>query len=381
MQTAGSAGESIAFGLGVTMPAIMILGFDLEITRVMLVAVLGGLLGILMMIPLRRALIVQQHGVAEVSRRARPAPRCSRRAPRRNRGPPHRATGRGARPKRRGGAGPSAHDDLHRLRHRPRLQDAMVALQGLEGRAEKVFGAPFKAGSIAAGDLARAARRRLHHRPAHRPRIMCAGGVLAYLVLIPVIKFFGAGIAAAARARHQSRSRDMTPDEIRSAYVLYIGAGAVAAGGIISLIRGRCRSSGTACKRGLADFGGAARRGGATVRRTEQRSVDEVRAGRRHRRCSSCRSWLFAPLHMNLLRRAADRRLRLPVRHRLVAADRRDRLLLESDLRHDRGDAAADLPDLPDRRLDRRRRTTSPRSRSAPSSASPRRTAAPPRRT
>ena len=41
----------------------MILGFDLEITRVILVAVLGGLLGILMMIPLRRALIVAEHGV------------------------------------------------------------------------------------------------------------------------------------------------------------------------------------------------------------------------------------------------------------------------------------------------------------------------------
>src|SRR5712672_2122282 len=63
VQTAGSAGESIAFGVGVTMPAILILGFDLEITRVMLVAILGGLLGILMMIPLRRALIVQQHGL------------------------------------------------------------------------------------------------------------------------------------------------------------------------------------------------------------------------------------------------------------------------------------------------------------------------------
>jgi len=62
-QTAGSAGESIAFGVGVTMPAILILGFNLEITRVMLVAVLGGLIGILMMIPLRRALIVAQHGV------------------------------------------------------------------------------------------------------------------------------------------------------------------------------------------------------------------------------------------------------------------------------------------------------------------------------
>ena len=62
-QTAGSAGESIAFGVGVTMPAILILGFDLELTRVMLVGLLGGLLGILMMIPLRRALIVKEHGV------------------------------------------------------------------------------------------------------------------------------------------------------------------------------------------------------------------------------------------------------------------------------------------------------------------------------
>src|SRR5438045_722408 len=62
VQTAGSAGESIAFGVGVTMPAIMILGFDLELGRVALVSTLGGLLGILMMIPLRRALIVKQHG-------------------------------------------------------------------------------------------------------------------------------------------------------------------------------------------------------------------------------------------------------------------------------------------------------------------------------
>ncbi|MCX5747671.1 MAG: OPT/YSL family transporter, partial [Proteobacteria bacterium] len=44
VQTAGSAGESIAFGVGVTMPAIMILGFELELTRVALVAILGGLL-------------------------------------------------------------------------------------------------------------------------------------------------------------------------------------------------------------------------------------------------------------------------------------------------------------------------------------------------
>ena len=62
VQTTGSAGESIAFGVGVTMPALLLLGFEMDPIRVMTVAVLGGLLGILMMIPLRRAFIVKQHG-------------------------------------------------------------------------------------------------------------------------------------------------------------------------------------------------------------------------------------------------------------------------------------------------------------------------------
>jgi uncharacterized oligopeptide transporter (OPT) family protein len=62
VQTTGSAGESIAFGVGVTMPALLLLGFEMHWVRVMVVSVLGGLLGILMMIPLRRAFIVKQHG-------------------------------------------------------------------------------------------------------------------------------------------------------------------------------------------------------------------------------------------------------------------------------------------------------------------------------
>src|SRR5262249_21675443 len=55
VQTTGSAGESIAFGVGVTMPALFLLGFEMSVTRVMTVSILGGVLGILMMIPLRRA--------------------------------------------------------------------------------------------------------------------------------------------------------------------------------------------------------------------------------------------------------------------------------------------------------------------------------------
>src|SRR5205823_254745 len=61
VQTTGSAGESIAFGVGVTMPALMLLGFDMSIWRVMVVSILGGTVGILAMIPLRRAMIVRMH--------------------------------------------------------------------------------------------------------------------------------------------------------------------------------------------------------------------------------------------------------------------------------------------------------------------------------
>ena len=95
------------------------MGFDLEIARVMLVGLLGGLLGILMMIPLRRALIVAQHGqlkypegtaCAEVLKAgAQCSPARLRPAPRRCRPP---------------AAGPQGLDHLHRLRPRPGLQDA-----------------------------------------------------------------------------------------------------------------------------------------------------------------------------------------------------------------------------------------------------------------
>ena len=67
VQTTGSAGESIAFGVGVTMPALLLLGFEMHWINVMTVAVLGGLLGILMMIPLRRAFISLARRIAPSS--------------------------------------------------------------------------------------------------------------------------------------------------------------------------------------------------------------------------------------------------------------------------------------------------------------------------
>src|SRR6201982_2970223 len=63
VQTAGSAGESIAGGVIFTIPALIFLGFELDWTRTMVLALMGGVLGVLMMIPLRRYLIVKEHGV------------------------------------------------------------------------------------------------------------------------------------------------------------------------------------------------------------------------------------------------------------------------------------------------------------------------------
>ena len=62
VQTTGSAGESIAAGIVFTLPAILLLGYDLTVGKVAVVAVVGGILGVLLMIPLRRALIVKEHG-------------------------------------------------------------------------------------------------------------------------------------------------------------------------------------------------------------------------------------------------------------------------------------------------------------------------------
>ncbi len=236
-QTAGSAGESIAFGVGVTMPAILILGFDLELTRVMLVAVLGGLLGILMMIPLRRALIVKEHGVLKypegtacaavlkagvdgVSRAAAsPAAQAEMAA----------AEAAGL------GQSPGAKIIFTGFGLGLLYKTLNVALKGWKDVPEKIFGAPFKAGSISAEISPELVGVGYIIGP-YIGGIMCAGGVLSYLLLIPLIKFFGEGLPGPL-APGLIPIAEMGPGQIRSAYILYIGAGAVAAGGIISLVQ------------------------------------------------------------------------------------------------------------------------------------------------
>src|SRR6266436_950960 len=62
VQTTGSAADSVSAGVVFTIPAILLMGYDLNIGRVTILAIAGGLMGVLMMIPLRRALIVKEHG-------------------------------------------------------------------------------------------------------------------------------------------------------------------------------------------------------------------------------------------------------------------------------------------------------------------------------
>ena len=233
VQTAGSAGESIAFGVGVTMPAILILGFDLEITRVMLVAILGGLLGILMMIPLRRALIVAQHGVLKYPEGTACAEVLKAGASAESRA----AASEAARKEQaKLGEGTSAKTIFSGFGFALLYKTASVAFQTWKEVPEKVFGTPFKNASLSV----EISPELLGVGYIIGPRIaaiMCAGGVLAYLVLIPMISYFGAGLTVPLAPETTTLVKDMDPGAIRNAYVLYIGAGAVAAGGLVSVFR------------------------------------------------------------------------------------------------------------------------------------------------
>ena len=300
-QTAGSAGESIAFGIGVTMPAILILGFELELTRVMLVATLGGLLGILMMIPLRRALIVKEHGTLKYPE----GTACAA------------VLIAGASPESRAAASDSAKRDMAVAAAAGLGQSAggkviftgfgvglayktlNIALKGWKDIPEKVFGAPFKGGSVGM----EISPELLGVGYIIGPRIasiMCAGGVLAYLVLIPMIKFFGEKIAGPLAPGTIPISQ-MEPNQVRGAYVLYIGAGAVAAGGIISVFRS-LPTIWHGLVGGLGDFRRSRAPGatapGATTRTDRDLSLKFVGVGLVVLMAAIV---LATPLHMNLL--------------------------------------------------------------------------------
>jgi putative OPT family oligopeptide transporter len=259
-QTAGSAGESIAFGVGITMPAILILGFDLELTRVLLVAVLGGLLGILMMIPLRRALIVNQHGLLKYPEGTACAEVLKAGASGESRAAADPlAVGTDA-------GGISARTIFTGFGIGLAYKAINIAFKGWKDIAATTFGAPLKGGSIAA----EVSPELLGVGYIIGMRIsswMFAGGFITYLLLIPMIMFFGAHLTEVLPPGTKPIGQ-MNAGDVRNAYVLYIGAGAVATSGIIMLLRSLPLIVG-GIRSGIRDVA-AARNGTASTDRREQ---------------------------------------------------------------------------------------------------------------
>jgi len=218
VQTTGSAGESIAFGVGVTMPALLLLGFDMDVVRVMTVGVLGGLLGILMMIPLRRAFIVKQHGQLTY--------------------PEGTACADVLIAGEKGGAtaltvflgfGVAF---LHKF-----LMAGMHLWKEVAGfKLYNAAGQGLKKG-ILDGELAPELLGVGYIIGPRIASIMVSGGVLAYLVLVPIIAFVGESLNTPLAPAKDVLVRDMPVRDMRNNYILYIGAGAVTAGGIISMIQ------------------------------------------------------------------------------------------------------------------------------------------------
>lgn len=214
VQTTGSAGESIAFGVGVTIPALLILGRDIELGRAITVAVLGGLLGILMMIPLRRGLIVKEHGKLPY--------------------PEGTACAEVLIAGEKGGLGSKTVFTGLGLGFLFKFLNGDGGLRLFPGAPDKGLSF-FKGGSVGV----ECSPELMGVGYIIGPKIagvMCAGGVLAYLVLIPAIAMFGDGLGAPLFPATELIS-GMSPGDIRNAYILYIGAGAVATGGVISLLK------------------------------------------------------------------------------------------------------------------------------------------------
>lgn len=212
VQTTGSAGESIAFGVAVTMPALLILGYDMEVSRTMIVAVLGGLLGVLMMIPLRRALIVKGHKELAY--------------------PEGTACAEVLIVGEKGGT--SAATVFSGFFLGLFYKFLNVGMKLWTDVPEKVF-RWYRGGSISCEVSPELLGVGFIIGP-RTAMIMMAGGVLSFLVLIPAITLFGGALSAPLFPATKLISQ-MSIHEIWKNYVLYIGAGAVATGGIISLAR------------------------------------------------------------------------------------------------------------------------------------------------
>ena len=214
VQTTGNAGQSIASGVIFTLPALVFLGFDLEYARIFALALLGGWIGVLFMIPLRRQLIVEEHGNLTY--------------------PEGAACADVLLAGERGGSFASrvflglGLGGVYTLFQNENLFSAWPAtpdyqpkwLKGSAIRADvtpEYLGVGYIIGPRVAG-------------------VIFAGGVFSWLVVMPLIYFFGSHVPGAVYPGTKAIAT-MSPSELWAAYVRPMGAGAVAAAGLITLIK------------------------------------------------------------------------------------------------------------------------------------------------
>jgi putative OPT family oligopeptide transporter len=287
VQTTGSAGESLAFGIATALPALLFMGYDIDLVHALLVALLGGVLGVLMMIPLRHGLVVEESATLTF--------------------PEGTACAEVLEAGERGGTtarlvvGGFLIGAVYKLAYAgfrlwreivggllgwvQRLPDGSVVRHGFPGASvameisPELLGVGYIIGPRVGG-------------------ITFAGGVLSFLVLIPMIRFFGDGLPTPLLSPEGTLIRDMSPEEIHRAYVLYIGAGAVAAGGLISLVRSM-PSIVEAFRRSLRTFLASRRGAVVDVPRTEQDLPINVVVGGSV--LLVVLIWLAPPLHVNLV--------------------------------------------------------------------------------
>ncbi len=220
VQTIGNAGQSIASGVIFTLPALIFLGFDLESTRIFALALFGGWLGVLFMIPLRRQLIVEEHGTLIY--------------------PEGTACADVLMAGERGGSFASrvflglGFGALYTLFQ----NDNLFALWPSQPNFEPDFGG--------SQHILKGAALRADCTPEYLgvgyiiglrvSAIMLAGGVFSWFVLMPAIYFFGAHLATPIYPG-TTPIANMDPSSLWRTYVRPMGAGAVAAAGLITLFR------------------------------------------------------------------------------------------------------------------------------------------------
>jgi len=218
VQTVGSAGESLAAGAIFTLPALFLWAAEGKTTNpsiieITLIALLGGLLGVFFMVPLRNALIVKEHGVL-------PYPEgtaCAEVLLAGEEGGAKASTVFA-------GMGFAALFKLIIDGFKLVSGEISASVKGFAGEiGTQIYPAVMSVGYICGARIS---------------SYMFAGGVLSWLVLIPLIVLFGADITLyPGTAPISEMYASGGAGAIWSSYIRYIGAGALAAGGIISLIK------------------------------------------------------------------------------------------------------------------------------------------------